>query len=136
MSLIDIIRPKKPTNPDPYYYKTYAQQKGKNYRITRRDLLDLESQLGASIFGAPSNGETRRFFNLDDNTWMWYEEKIDASGKKSETSVRYEITPDKVIKIEPGPYYKAIEGKELENFHRAVHAYHRIVLSRIYGKSV
>ena len=42
---------------------------------------------------------------------------------------------DKVVKIQPGPRYFEVKGQELANFHAAVSAYHKAVLSQIYRKN-
>ena len=99
------------------------------------ELLDLESELGSQIFGPAPNGIRREFFNLNENSWIWHEEYTDGNGNLRKFTTRYEIQPDKVVKIQPGPRYFEVKGQELANFHAAVSAYHKAVLSQIYRKN-
>lgn len=99
------------------------------------ELFDLESELGSQIFGPAPNGIRREFFNLNENSWIWHEEYTDGNGNLRKFTTRYEIQPDKVVKIQPGPRYFEVKGQELANFHAAVSAYHKAVLNQIYRKN-
>lgn len=117
---------------NPLYYKNQAKKLGPFRKMTERDLVDLESSLGATIFGEVPNGYTRKFFNVDKDTWIWHEEWIDGNKNLSETTIRYEILKNKVIKIEPGPRYTEISGRELDNFIQAVNQYNSLIINKIY----
>lgn len=122
----------KQTDGDEFYYKNRATKFRPFKKMTKRDLVDLESQLGVTIFGnRPENGR-REFFNVDDKTWIWYEEWTDSENRLHEITTRYEIRKDKVVKVQPGPRYKELTGQEMINFKAAVEAYHELVLRRIY----
>ena len=43
-------------------------------RMTERELIQLESEIGAQLFGEIPKGHRREFFCLDEKTWIWYEE--------------------------------------------------------------
>lgn len=123
-----------------FYYKNYFRNRKKRRffaSLEKQDetLLDLESKIGSKIFGQAPNGVRREFFNLNENSWIWHEEYTDGNGQLRQFTTRYEIRDDKVVKIQPGPRYFEVKGQELANFHAAVNAYHRAVLSQIYRKN-
>ncbi len=117
-----------------YFYLNRAKRRFFK-KMEASELFDLESELGSQIFGPTPNGIRREFFNLNENSWIWHEEYIDGSGNSRKFTTRYEIQPDKVVKIQPGPRYFEVKGQELANFHAAVSAYHKAVLSQIYRKN-
>lgn len=116
-----------------YFYQNRAKRRFFK-KMEASELLDLESELGSQIFGPTPNGIRREFFNLNENSWIWHEEYTDGNGILRKLTTRYEIRADKVVKIQPGPRYFEVTGQELENFHRAVLAYHKAVLTQIYRK--
>ncbi len=125
---------KKSTSFNPHFYKNQALKFGPFKKMTIRDLVELESQLGGTIFGTSTENQERKFFNLDEDTWIWYEARID-NGQKYENTIRYEVQQDKIIKIQAGPCYNALEGVELSNFEQAVSVYSKLILGRIYNQT-
>ena len=117
-----------------YFYQNRAKRRFFK-KMGASELFDLESELGSQIFGPAPNGISREFFNLNENSWIWHEEYTDGNGNLRKFTTRYEIQPDKVVKIQPGPRYFEVKGQELANFHAAVSAYHKAVLSQIYRKN-
>ena len=102
-------------------------------RVSTRELIQRESNTARTIFGnLPSNVARREFFNLDPDTWIWHEEVKDSFGAKREVTTRYELKPQGVLKIQPGPRYSYIDGQELQNFYNAVNAYYNCVTREIY----
>ena len=90
-------------------------------KFTERELIQLESEIGATIFGEkPAHVTRREFFNLDKDTWIWYEEIVDKDGKKQELTTRYEVQPKGILKVQPNYRYSYLEGDELQNFVLAV----------------
>ena len=86
-------------------------------KFTERELIQLESEIGATIFGEKPEHVTRReFFNLDKDTWIWYEEIVDKDGKKQELTTRYEVQPKGILKVQPNYRYNYLEENELQNF--------------------
>ena len=128
-------RARKSANFNPYFYKNQALKLGPFKKMTIRDLVDLESQLGGTILGALAENQERKFFNLDEDTWIWYEAQVDDNGQKHENAIRYEVKEDKIIKVYAGPRYSALEGNELDNFERAILVYTRLILEKIYGQT-
>ena len=102
-------------------------------RVSTRELIQRESNLARGIFGKlPSDVARREFFNLDPDTWIWHEEVKDSFGAKREVTTRYELKPQGVLKIQPGPHYSYIDGQELQNFYNAVNTYYDCVTREIY----
>lgn len=104
-------------------------------QLTERELIQLESQIGATIFGEkPANVRRREFFNLDEDTWIWHEEVIDEQGKVQELTTKYEIQDNGILKIQPNYQYSYLEGEELENFVLAVKEYYERVSRKVYKR--
>lgn len=103
-------------------------------KLTERELLQMESEIGAKLFGDIPAGHRREFFCLDKKTWIWYEEwKDQKSGKKMSTTIRYEIHDKKILKVQEGARYSFIEGEELDNLLAAVSLYYEQVARHVYG---
>jgi hypothetical protein len=102
-------------------------------KLTRRDLIRLESQIGAQLFGPVPAGHRREFFCLDDNTWIWYECWIEK-GKQLEVTTRYEVHPNGVLKVQDGQPYVVVEGEELQNLALAARLYHDRVAQEVYNR--
>ena len=116
------------------YYKYLFAKFKKNPQDISRALINLESKVGAQIFGPTTNGIRREFFVLDHNSWIYHEEWIDGKRKVHQNTTRYELRKDQVIKIEAGPHYFDLKGTELQNFHHAVQVYYQDVSRLIYGR--
>lgn len=103
--------------------------------LTERELIQLESQIGVTVFGpASANVVRREFFNLDKDTWIWHESAKQADGSLSEVTVRYEVQPKGILKVHPGPRYDYLEGAELQNFVLAVNEYYERVSRELYKR--
>lgn len=109
-------------------------QSNKQQPFTERELIEMESKIGAKLFGPIPAGHRREFFCLDDTSWIWYEEWRE-DGKIRKMTVRYEIQAAGVLKIQEGARYSYLEGDELKNFISAVQAYHDTVLPVLYHKN-
>lgn len=104
-------------------------------KLTERELLQLESEIGSKLFGEIPSGHRREFFCLDANTWIWYEEWIDPVTKKREQSTtRYEVNEKGVLKVLEGARYSYIEGLELENLVVATKLYYEQVARGVYKR--
>jgi len=103
------------------------------HELTERELLTLESEIGAQIFGPVPEGMRREFFCLDEHTWIWHEEKLDKKSSESST-IRYEINEHGVLKVQDGARYNYLEGDELKNFAVAVRMYYEQVARRVYQR--
>ena len=101
-------------------------------RLSERELLTLESEVGSQLFGPIPKGHRREFFCLDEKTWMWHEEWIDSKRKTHTSTTKYEVTDRGVLKTQPGPRYSYIEGDELRNFSVATRLYYERVARNFY----
>jgi hypothetical protein len=100
--------------------------------ITKRELIQLESEIGSKLFGPIPRGHRREFFNLDPDTWIWHEEWTDHSGKRRTSTTRYEIHDNGILKAQEGARYNFLEGQELENFTVATRLYYEQVARQVY----
>lgn len=100
---------------------------------TERDLIRLESEIGKELFGPIPADHRREFFCLDEHTWIWYEEWVDAeTGKKLNTTTRYEVHQNGILKIQDGQPYKFVEGEELKHLAMATRLYYEQVMRGLY----
>lgn len=102
--------------------------------LTQRELLNLESQIGASLFGPVPQGRRREFFCLDEDTWIWHEEWLDDKHKLQTSTIRYEVQEKGVLKVQEGARYSYLEGSELNNFVLAVNMYYERVAREVYRR--
>lgn len=103
-------------------------------KLTERELIQLESEIGGALFGPIPAGYHRQFFNLDPRTWIWYEEYKDANGVKQSVTTRYEVQEKGILKAQDGAKYSYLEGEELRNFGVAVQAYYEQVMRGVYKR--
>ncbi len=104
-------------------------------KLTERELLQLESEIGAKLFGDVPRGHRREFFCLDAKTWIWYEEwKDPKTGKQHSTTTRYEVHEKGILKVQEGSRYSFIEGTELDNLVAATTMYYEQVARGVYGR--
>ena len=106
--------------------------RGYSNKLSLDELINAESALGRTIFGTIPEGHQREFFESRKNVWLWYESWIDSTGVMQEMTVRYEVRPSGVFKKTMGSGYTKIEGSELDNFRKAVHAYLNLVKTKLY----
>lgn len=114
---------------------TMPKQKRPLKKLTERELLQLESEIGAKLFGDVPAGHRREFFCLDAKTWIWHEEWIDSQTKKLERrTVRYEVHDKGILKVQEGARYSYIEGAELDNLVAATTMYYEQVARTVYDR--
>ena len=128
-----IILPKKRKTADDLYYKNQAKKLLPFKKMNQRDLVDLESSLGATIFGAIPEGHRREFFNVDNDTWIWHEEWLDNSGQRRIKTTRYDVRPNGILKAQDGQHYQKVSRQEAGNLHRAAQVYHQRIKAEIYN---
>lgn len=103
-------------------------------RPTLRQLIQRESEVGGKLFGPIPENHHRQFFNLDQNTWVWYEEWLDDKGKPHSSTTRYEIHENGILKVQEKTPYYYIEGSELTNLVTAIQVYYEKVARDIYRR--
>lgn len=102
-------------------------------KMTERELLNLESKIGAALFGEVPAGHRREFFCLDEKTWIWFEEWKDQKGAYRQTTTRYEVHDKGILKVQEGPRYEYLEGQELQNLLMATRLYYEKVARQVYN---
>jgi hypothetical protein len=103
-------------------------------KLTERELLQLESEIGSKLFGEVPAGHRREFFCFDEKTWIWYEEwKDPKTGKRMSSTTRYEVHEKGILKVLEGARYSFIEGEELDNLVAATTMYYEQVMRGVYG---
>ena len=104
-------------------------------KLTRRDLIRMESKIGSTVFGPVPSSHRREFFCLDEHTWVWYEEWVDeVTGRRREMTTRYEVHPHGILKVQDGQPYTVVEGEELRNLAIATRMYREQVMRGIYQR--
>ncbi len=101
-------------------------------RYTERELITLESEIGAELFGPVEKGRHREFFCLDEKTWIWHEEWTDEKRHIQTNTIRYEINDQGILKAQEGARYSYLIGDELRNFVMATRLYYERVAREIY----
>lgn len=104
-------------------------------KLTERELLQLESEIGSKLFGDVPAGHRREFFCLDAKTWIWYEEwKDPKTGKLSNSTTRYEVHEKGILKVQEGARYSFIRDAELHNLALATRMYYEQVARGVYNR--
>lgn len=103
-------------------------------KLTERELIELEAEIGGKLFGPIPAGHRREFFCLDEHTWVWHEEWVDENRQRRVTSTRYEIHDNGILKAQDGKVYKFIEGDELRNLVLAIRLYYEAVARGVYKR--
>ncbi len=103
-------------------------------KLSERELIELEAEIGGTLFGPIPAGHRREFFCLDEHTWVWHEEWVNENNQRQVSSTRYEIHDNGVLKAQDGKVYKFIEGEELRNLTLAVRLYYEAVARGIYKR--
>lgn len=112
--------------------KVIVQKATNTEPLTRRKLIEMESAVGGQLFGTVPAGHRREFFCLDDTTWMWYEQWRE-NGQIKQTTVRYEIQQQGILKVQEGARYSYLQGAELDNFMNAIRTYGAQVQAKVYA---
>lgn len=92
------------------------------------ELIRREAKIGGQLFGPIPAGHQRDFFCLDEHTWVWHEQWIDAQGKPQSVMTRYEVRPDSVLKIQNNQVYQSLSYQEAYNLYQALEMYGQRVL--------
>lgn len=89
----------------------------------KKALIHFEARIGGQLFGQVPKGHRREFFCLDEHTWVWHEEWIDAHGQHQAVTTRYDVRPSGIVKSQGHASYQSLSPEELRNFKQAVRAY-------------
>lgn len=102
-------------------------------KLTRKDLVRREAQVGKQLFGTIPAGQNREFFYLGDHTWVWHEAWRNADGKPVNLTTRYEVHTDRIVKVQDGQPNRLVEPAEATNLLRAIQWYYHYVSQSIYA---
>lgn len=104
-------------------------------KLTQRELIRRESELGKQLFGPIPEGHERNFFCLDDHTWVWHETWKDEAGRLQDVTTRYEVHQDRIIKIQNGQPNRLVGAEEAYRLAQATKWYYHLVSQHVYGLS-
>lgn len=121
-------------NTDDLSYLRIPKGKSSVKKMSERELIQRESEIGRELFGPVPKGHQREFFCLDESTCIWYESYKDKDGKEVTSTTRYEIQGDKVLKAQEGARYSYLEGPELDNLLLAIRMYYERVMRSVYHR--
>lgn len=106
------------------------------HALTEKDLVRMESKIGAKLFGPILPGHKREFFCLDAHTWVWYESATNpATGETSAITTRYEIRGDRIVKIQDGQPNTYTSLEESRNLVAAMKQYRKLTEQYIYAQA-
>lgn len=98
-----------------------------------RNLIRREARIGGEIFGPVPKGGRREFFCLDEHTWIWHEEWIDANGQRRAKTTRYDIRPTGILKAQDGQDYQNVGLAEAERLAQAANVYGERMRNELYS---
>ena len=102
-------------------------------KLKDHQLSKLESEIGQKLFGPLTKDKSSELFCLDDTTWVWYEQWRDERGISQSHTVRYEVHPKGILKVEDeGKNYHFLKDQELENLAVATSMYYERAKQEIY----
>lgn len=102
---------------------------------TLRELITMESQLGAQIFGVIPAYDRREFYCFDDRMWIWHEERMNAqTGQHDIMTVSYNIGDIGILKTYGQNESHYLQNDELEHFTSATEEYASLVHERLYSQ--
>ena len=100
-----------------------------------RDIIRREAAIGGQLFGPVPQGGRREFFCLDEHTWVWHEEWLDAAGQRHIITTRYDVRPHGIFKAQDGQPYRPLTDEEAWHFYKATKMYRRAVAAQIFGNT-
>lgn len=104
-------------------------------QLEYRRLIQEEAKIGADIFGPIAPNGRREFFCLDEHTWIWHEEWIDANAQQHIVTTRYDVRSGGIVKMQDNQAYRKLEGQEEQNFVQAVKLYEQRVVGEFYAQA-
>lgn len=98
-------------------------------------LIDREAQIGGSLFGTQSDGQTRRFYCANESTWIWEEKMLNAKGEVQQTLTEYRLEAGQIVKYQ-NRIKQLLTTSELKNLLLAMQWYAKLVAQQVYGRKV
>ena len=97
-----------------------------------RNFIRHEAKTGGNLFGPVPTGVRREFFCLDERTWVWHEEWVDAHGNSRVQTTRYDVRPDGILKSQHGKYQQ-VGPTEARRLYQAAKLYNQAVEREVYS---
>lgn len=101
-----------------------------------RALIRREAKIGGEVFGRIPEGTRREFFCLDERTWIWHEEWVDANGKRQVRTTRYDVRPTGILKAQDGQNYQPVSADEALRLREAAQTYNARIRNELYAAYV
>lgn len=101
-----------------------------------RALIRREAKIGGEVFGPIPAGTRREFFCLDERTWIWHEEWVDAHGVRQVRTTRYDIRPNGILKAQDGQNYQPVSPDEALRLREAAKTYNARIRNELYAAYV
>ena len=115
--------------------KLKAGKKTKDQKI--KELIEIEAQIGGEVFGPKQPDEDRKFYCLDERTWVYQNSYRDVQdGKQKTMIIRYELHPNGVLKVVNGRTHSMVQDDEAARLTQAIKLYYQRVMKEIYKKEV
>ena len=100
-------------------------------KLTERELIRREAEVGSTLFGKLPSGHRREFFCLDERTWVWHEEWKDQTGKQHIRTTRYDLRPQGIFKAQNSQRYQPVTRQEADHLYAAALRYRDMVQSEL-----
>lgn len=110
-----------------------AQRRDEREAELYRSLIRREAKIGGELFGSVPTGGRREFFCLDEHTWVWHEEWLNADGRRQIRTTRYDVRPGGILKAQDGQGYQRISLPEAERLLSAMKLYEQRVRTDLYA---
>jgi hypothetical protein len=105
---------------------TLTEQRSQERRAELyRNLIRREAKIGGELFGPIPKGHRREFFCLDEHTWVWHEEWLDANNQRRIKTTRYDVRPNGIIKVQDGRPSQYVTKEEARNLYHATTLYNQ-----------
>jgi hypothetical protein len=108
------------------------QREAERRATLHRNLIRHEAKIGGQLFGPVPKGHRREFFCLDEHSWVWHEEWLDANGATQSLTTRYDVRPDGIFKVQNGQY-QPVNKAETKRLIEAARIYRQRVNNELYA---
>lgn len=117
------------------FIKGQPKRKARSLRV----LQEKEASIGSNVFAADKeNGTQHQFHYLGRSMdgapeWIWHMYWRDESGKERVLTTRYEIQPNKIVKIQDGQVHRSVDLQEARTLYDAICRYWKFVKADLYS---
>lgn len=117
------------------FIRRQPKRKVRNLRV----LQEREASIGSNVFAYDKkNGIQHQFHYIGRSAegvpeWAWHMYWRDNSGKEQVLTTRYEIQPDKIVKIQDGHIHRTVDLQEARTLYDAICRYWKFVKADLYS---